>query len=209
MGTRHLIAVVRDGKFKVAQYGQWDGYPSGQGLYILRFLRSAQENGLDKFKQQIDKCRFVTGTELNEIYAPFYDAEGYMDMEQHNRFMQSEYSYLSRDTGAQILKHIANSDSESIALVDASDFAGDSLHCEWAYVVDLDNEIFEVYEGFNDEGPVPVQNKFAYLNPTEKFEPKYSGQGQYFPCKLRATYTFDHLPSDDEFVDSLSCCEED
>lgn len=27
MGTRHLTAVVIDGDYKVAQYGQWDGYP--------------------------------------------------------------------------------------------------------------------------------------------------------------------------------------
>ena len=38
MGTRHLICVVSDGDYKVAQYGQWDGYPSGQGAAILEFL---------------------------------------------------------------------------------------------------------------------------------------------------------------------------
>ncbi|MHC5949058.1 hypothetical protein ACVXZ3_04645 [Providencia hangzhouensis] len=39
MGTRHLICVAKDGDYKVAQYGQWDGYPSGQGLTLLTFLR--------------------------------------------------------------------------------------------------------------------------------------------------------------------------
>lgn len=38
MGTRHLIEVVVDGQIKVAQYGQWDGYPSGQGVDVLKFL---------------------------------------------------------------------------------------------------------------------------------------------------------------------------
>ena len=37
MGTRHLIAVMADGKYQVAQYGQWDGYPSGQGVSVLTF----------------------------------------------------------------------------------------------------------------------------------------------------------------------------
>ena len=38
MGTRHMIAVVNNGKYRVAQYGQWDGYPSGQGVGVLGFL---------------------------------------------------------------------------------------------------------------------------------------------------------------------------
>ena len=41
METRHLTLVYKNGAFKVAQYGQWDGYPSGQGLTALKFLRSA------------------------------------------------------------------------------------------------------------------------------------------------------------------------
>ena len=32
MGTRHMIGVVKDGIPRIAQYGQWDGYPSGQGV---------------------------------------------------------------------------------------------------------------------------------------------------------------------------------
>jgi len=29
MGTRNLTIVTSNGKTKVAQYGQWDGYPGG------------------------------------------------------------------------------------------------------------------------------------------------------------------------------------
>ena len=35
MGTRHLVAVIHKDEYKVAQYGQWDGYPSGQGDTVL------------------------------------------------------------------------------------------------------------------------------------------------------------------------------
>ena len=39
MGTRFLTAVFADGQYRVAQYGQWDGYPEGAGVNILHFLR--------------------------------------------------------------------------------------------------------------------------------------------------------------------------
>ena len=38
MGTRNLTVVYVDGEYRVAQYGQWDGYPSGQGMTCLKFL---------------------------------------------------------------------------------------------------------------------------------------------------------------------------
>lgn len=40
MGTRHLIAVCIDGKYPIAQYGQFDGYPEGAGVDILNILRT-------------------------------------------------------------------------------------------------------------------------------------------------------------------------
>lgn len=40
MGTRNSTLVKSKGKVKVAQYGQWDGYPTGQGQTIADFLNS-------------------------------------------------------------------------------------------------------------------------------------------------------------------------
>lgn len=49
MGTRNLTAVYLDGQYKVAQYGQWDGYPEGQGITVLTFLRDKMD--LELFKE--------------------------------------------------------------------------------------------------------------------------------------------------------------
>ena len=37
MTTRSLTAVKINGEYKIAQYGYYDGYPSGQGVTILKF----------------------------------------------------------------------------------------------------------------------------------------------------------------------------
>ena len=43
MGTRNLTMVInQEGETKVAQYGQWDGYPSGVGASVLSFLKNKE-----------------------------------------------------------------------------------------------------------------------------------------------------------------------
>lgn len=38
MGTRGIHFVISNKQIKVAQYSQWDNYPSGQGLTALKFV---------------------------------------------------------------------------------------------------------------------------------------------------------------------------
>ncbi len=51
MGTRNLSICKINNEYKIFQYGQWDGQPSGQGSTILSFCKS-KEN-LDKLKDLI------------------------------------------------------------------------------------------------------------------------------------------------------------
>jgi len=39
MGTRGLTSVIYKNETKIAQYGQWDHYPAGQGATVLKFLK--------------------------------------------------------------------------------------------------------------------------------------------------------------------------
>jgi hypothetical protein len=43
MGTRHLICVKHQDEYKLIQYGQWDGYLSGQGKDVYDFLQNEFE----------------------------------------------------------------------------------------------------------------------------------------------------------------------
>ena len=65
MGTRNLISVIENKKPVIAQYGQWDGYPSGQGVDILEFLKS---EFFEKLKGNLPKVRFLDSAGLDRDF---------------------------------------------------------------------------------------------------------------------------------------------
>lgn len=190
MGTRHLIAVVVDGEYKVAQYGQWDGYPKGQGVVILNFLR---EHSLEVLTTKVRQCKYLPEKTINALWKKYGAVDGSISLDKAEK-MKKDYPELSRDTGAKILDLIYSS-KKGLGLEDSLDFAKDSLYCEWAYVIDLDKRTFEVYKGFNKK---PV-------NKSERFqsEPQKGKEEQYYPVRLVQTFSLDKLPPVEEFKAAL------
>jgi hypothetical protein len=172
MGTRHLIAVQLDGLYRIAQYGQWDGYPDGQGADILNFLE-----GLDRerFEAKLRAASFYTQTEL-ESESDRFKREGIN--------WQRDYPWLSRDAGADILSHVLNQPA-GIKLKNSIDFAGDSLMCEWCYVIDLDANRLEVHKGFNKQ---PLEHH-------ERFANSPLDHDEYKQVRLVHWYALDDLPT--------------
>lgn len=192
MGTRNLTMVISGGKTRVAQYGQWDGYPEGQGVKIYSFLKDVD---LDKFRNKLETTVFVDEEKEQEIdrYLKKIGSEnGWMDMDQSEKY-KKKYPLLSRDVCGDILKLLYESE-DSINYVNNSEiFAADSLFCEWAYVVDMDNMKLEVYKGFNTE-PLEPSERFYYLTEERDNE-------EYHPVKLLTSFDLTNLPSSvDAFI---------
>ena len=181
MGTRNLTCVYVDGEYKVAQYGQWDGYPNGQGTTALEFLLDAN---LDKFTEKVRNLKWITDEECERI--------------DKVKDWTRKYPELSRDTGAEILEFI---DQGVTKVGNALSFAGSSLFCEWAYVIDLDTNLFEIYQGFNkkriEEG--------RFLSDDSALDT----EGDYEPVRLLKTYNLDDLPTKNQFLLDLSLQEDD
>jgi len=186
MGTRNLTCVVLNGEYKVAQYGQWDGYPEGQGCNIVKFLRNMDE---EKFRKALSKVRFATEEDHREaVFNCGGDRESeWITYEVGNRLAQ-KYPLLSRDTGAKVLQIIQDSyDQDEIVLKSNSlAFAGDSLFCEWCYVLDLDKRVLEVYKGFNQTHPLKKGDRF-YQMALEK-------KKGYYPVKYIMSFDIDQKP---------------
>jgi hypothetical protein len=195
MGTRNLTAVMVNGKYKVAQYGQWDGYPDGQGLTALKFLRDTMNKKV--FLDKLNNVRFVNAEELHEMYISMgSDPDSNWLSDEVVRKFNTKWPHFSRDNGAKILEMIQDSDGE-ILLYNQIEFAGDSLFCEWAWVIDFDKGTFEGYKGFNST-KMPIGERFSDI-PYE-IKDKLKGT-QYYPIQLAATFSLDALPTNKEFLD--------
>jgi len=187
MGTRNLTAVYMDGEYKVAQYCQWDGFPEGQGMTCLHFLRDKM---IEKdFKENLVKLRFADDEKLKALAKEFRASEdGTIRMDDYDRFKRA-YPELHRDTGAKILEMIQ--DGRARILQSDINFAADGLFCEWAWVIDFDKRTFEAYVGFKHE-PLTEKDRFYFLRDME--ENGYSG------VHIVHEWDLDNLPSDEDFL---------
>jgi hypothetical protein len=184
MGTRNLTCVVHGGQFKIAQYGQFDGYPAGQGSTILEFLHKFDRA---QFEKKLALCRFAN------------DVEDHAMLVALGKNWLNKYPQMSREIAGEILQFVMGSDGE-LLLQDKSIFAADSVMCEWAYVVDLDKNVFEIYKGFNKSKAV---GRFAEME-----MPEWCHK-EYFQVTLLKSYHLSELPTRDQFIADLVPQEEE
>lgn len=169
MGTRNLVAVVMDKKFRIAQYGQFDGYIDGQGKTVIEFIRDMVNNGnVTNFIMALSECRFLTDDEVHNTWIEAgqdpKDTSGMIGMdiaEEHKKL----YPALSRDTAAHVLglvldgkitkdtwikktnkyKKVTKKYKPVRELDDNKEFAEDGMYCEYAYLLNMDKRVLEIY----------------------------------------------------------------
>lgn len=153
MGTRHQQRVInKEGEVKISQYGQWDGFPSGQGVAILEFLLN---NDLEKYQEELISIRDITQEEIDIIN----DTEDW----------QKEYPYLSRDCGSDIHDLIIQGDVLFVNKIEDEEALS---WCEGFYTIDFKNNEF-VSEYYDHKIVLDLSNlptKEAYLNMFEDEE---------------------------------------
>lgn len=205
MGTRHLIAVAVDGEYKIAQCGQWDGYPEGQGVDVLKFL--SESKNIELLREKLKRVRFLDFggqdkdfIEAYEKNSPIYVGDPDPRTEEQRHWFDT---YIDRGLGAKILNSVAYSEDDEILLKNSIGFAGDSLFCEYAYVIDLDANTLEVYNGFNENEI--TEGRFVSGDPTFDID----ASSKYEPVTLIKVYSLDNLPDRDTFISDLVPNEED
>lgn len=136
MGTRNLTKVIdREGNLRVAQYGQFDGYPSGQGVKMLNFITS-EYRILETIEESLAKAYFATNEEIDRLYGEFETTgDGWMTIEEGKK-LSLRYPNLARETATDILKVITYSIG-LVPLVNQASFEQDELFCEGVFTLDF------------------------------------------------------------------------
>lgn len=197
MGTRGLVGFAIREELKVT-YNQFDSYPEVLGLETLKWLRLALDS-ITALTAAVDRLTVIdpdstpTPEQVAEL-EPWTDLGVDTFDGGKKREIPSWYQMLRKTQGSldAILR--------SSYLADYQDFGADGLFCEWGYVMDVTNEVFEVYKG---GVRVPhARGRFAHMKTEEET------QG-YHPIALLASWSFDSLPTDADFVDTCYKAAED
>lgn len=146
MGTRNLTKVIdKNGTLRVAQYGQWDGYPGGQGKSMLAFI--SEYGMLDKIEMSLAKCRWIDQAQIDQMYVRYENLTIFEELRNGMSGLSIAFPTISRDTCTDILKVIVYS-NEDVALSDESDFEKDQLMCEGVFTLNYQTrEFITTYHG--------------------------------------------------------------
>lgn len=183
MGTRGLMAFAHNGEVK-AMYNHWDSYPSGLGEVMQKWML-AQDGDFSVAIERFERLQAV-----QEDSEPTEDQKlallRYLNLEVGNRTDGDWYNLL-RDTQGNPTEAL-----EAGFFVDYFKFGEDSLFCEFAYVVDLDREVLEVYKGW--QTTAHDAGRWAQ-GPSRTLD--YGSRNTYYPIKLIETYSLADLQDSD------------
>lgn len=195
MSTRSATGVRFENTDKLS-YNQFDGYPTGVGNEVLKELREeiaqlGYDQALAKWREQAKALVLVD--ESTEPTAE--DLERFKDAHDDAVSTGKDWYFLLRKDHGSILVRLRRG-----VATQGNDFILDSLFCEWAYVLNLDEEVLEVYQGFRKKRH--RQGRYAALK---------APKSDYFPCAQIGAFPLKALPLrfSDDYPDTPPIFEEE
>lgn len=199
MGIRHLIVIYYNSKYALAQYGQWEGHPEGQGVQVLKFLSMPGQTTI--LKSNLHLLQVVLPDELDAIEEECRQA----DMEEQrckiaepftivSMALDRFYPTLSRNTSAKILNLITDvKDNKPIVIHDVKESLRFAMHplCEWIYIINLDTNRLNVYGGRVD----PMRGLPSLQPELSEWEMLANAVPQFL-----VEFDIENLPKEEQFV---------
>lgn len=140
MNTKSLTGVRYSGIDKLS-LNQFEGQPTGVGVAVARELSTMfvdYRSGITLLRRWARNLRMVKASDKP---TPSERVQYKAALDSSVSTGTDWYSQLRRDQGTIVQRLIRG------VATDDADFANNGLCCEWAYIVNLDYETFEVYRG--------------------------------------------------------------
>lgn len=167
MGTRGIYGLRKNKKDKIT-YNHYDSYPSWLGENIFDFIKrhSIEEmnNLYDRLILVDENKNIITLTaeeqeKLDKLIE--YDDEG--------KIKEKDMYWLLRTFQGNLDKYDEFKNVDFMC--DGHDFIKNSLFCEYGYIINLDTNKLEVFEGFQTKPQ--KTNRYGYVC-----------DNGYYPCKI-------------------------
>lgn len=190
MSTRGLIGFRYNSTDKLA-YNHFDSGPAHLGVKVLREVQEVPPDTWDIVKERVGSL--VTISE-QRLLGP---NDGIVISEMRRHLPELSYDRRPRDY-YDLFQPLQGTlkpylDGKLTFMADANDFIYDSLHCEWGYIVNLDQHAFEVWRGLQ-------------LSPSSESSKRYDNDPDrlgYYPCALVQSYGLNTLPDRKAFLKDL------
>lgn len=205
MGTWHCLIIFYKGKVALAHQGSYDGSPEYVGRRVLDFIRDAEN--VENVKRGLSYLRPATKKEKEErswfkrqIREPKYlqDADGSKDE-------NGPFPTIEADHASEILPLLAKAGSLDCQLATECQGSDQTAKIpvtydinvmfdgEFGYVLDLDNDDFEVYFGLIESDAI-IDDRFENFRP-DRFH--------WMSPNCIKSYKLSSLPATGTFVDSI------
>lgn len=178
MSTRGLIGFRNNDTDKLA-YNHSDSEPDSLGYRILNELHTVKD--WDAVRQRVESLHSIPEIRRLDEYSSIAESEmrrHYPDLKYSGK--PKDFYDLYQPLQGTLKPYL---DGKLSFMPDASDFIYDSLHCEWAYIANLDSGLLEVWKGLQHK-PDTGENRY--------------GQGDdrmgYYPCTRLKEYDLNDLP---------------
>lgn len=175
MGTRGAYGFIKNGEMKIT-YNHYDSYLSELGFNVMRFIAATSNIELNEIFGNIIMVREDTKPTEEQIK----ECEKYLNLDVGNQNIDDWYCLLREAQGN------LNEYKKGLRyMIDNKEFMGDSLFCEYAYILNLDNNYLEIYKGFNKD--IETDNDYT------QFRGKIDENNRYVEVKNFDTVPFDSI----------------
>ena len=189
MGTRGLFGLRKGGVDKTT-YNHYDSYPDGLGYEMADFIiNHSADNMLELYDkiEMVDECVSPT-TEQIMLCREYADPDFSVSE-------QSAYDWycLTRGLQGNLAKAYKMVSQCGVTyMMDRRDFIRDSLFCEYAYIINLDDRVLELYTGFQRK--LQEGNRYGTA----------PNEGGYYPCKLLDRIPFSEITNIRATIDRMN-----